>query len=288
MHRRVQRTLRALAAGALVLAVAGPAEATPASVLAAAAAAVDDAQANVDAAAEKLQAAEARVAQLEAEREQILAQQALFTQQQRDLAAQLGTARRDVRQLAVASYVSGGPAGNSGRLLEMSQISDTIWRAALIDGQTDLTVASAKKYAQLLSGADAAVRELVTRLDQNHAKLEQAMADRYQASVDEKAAEQNLAAVRARIASAFVAAADGPLADAWARLRNCESSGNYQALSPSGRYRGAYQFDLRTWESVGGDGDPIDASPAEQDMRARMLYERRGRSPWPVCGRFLP
>ena len=25
-------------------------------------------------------------------------------------------------------------------------------------------------------------------------------------------------------------------------------------------------------------------SPAEQDMRAQMLYEQSGSSPWPVCG----
>ncbi len=75
---------------------------------------------------------------------------------------------------------------------------------------------------------------------------------------------------------------------AWEKLRQCEATGNYRAVSPSGTYRGAYQFDLRTWQTVGGTGDPIDASPAEQDLRARILYERRGRQPWPVCGRFLP
>ena len=57
------------------------------------------------------------------------------------------------------------------------------------------------------------------------------------------------------------------MADAWARLRQCEASGNYRAVSPSGIYRGAYQFDQRTWESVGGSGDPIDAPPPEQDRR---------------------
>ena len=37
------------------------------------------------------------------------------------------------------------------------------------------------------------------------------------------------------------------------------------------------------------DGDPAGiAPPAEQDLRARILYDRRGRQPWPVCGRFLP
>ncbi len=56
---------------------------------------------------------------------------------------------------------------------------------------------------------------------------------------------------------------------------------------PDGKYRGLYQFDLTTWRGVGGTGDPIDASPAEQTRRARILYQDRGRAPWPYCGRFL-
>lgn len=75
---------------------------------------------------------------------------------------------------------------------------------------------------------------------------------------------------------------------ALARLRACESGGNYQAVSRSGKYRGAYQFDRRTWASVKGAGsDPAAASPAEQDAAARRLYASRGRSPWPVCGKRL-
>jgi hypothetical protein len=69
-----------------------------------------------------------------------------------------------------------------------------------------------------------------------------------------------------------------------AAIRACESGGDYSAVSPSGTYRGAYQFDHQTWQSVGGTGDPAAASPGEQDMRAQMLYEQRGSSPWPVCG----
>lgn len=79
-----------------------------------------------------------------------------------------------------------------------------------------------------------------------------------------------------------------PTADQWASLRHCEATGNYQAVNPSGKYRGAYQFDQRTWMSVGGSGDPAAASPAEQDLRAYILYDSRGASPWPQCGRFLP
>lgn len=64
----------------------------------------------------------------------------------------------------------------------------------------------------------------------------------------------------------------------------CESGGNYSTNTGNGFY-GAYQFDLQTWQSVGGSGNPANASPAEQDMRASMLYAQRGSSPWPVCGR---
>ena len=69
-----------------------------------------------------------------------------------------------------------------------------------------------------------------------------------------------------------------------AAIRSCESGGDYGAVSSSGTYRGAYQFDQATWESMGGSGDPAAAPPAEQDMRAQMLYDQAGSSPWPVCG----
>jgi Transglycosylase-like domain len=64
----------------------------------------------------------------------------------------------------------------------------------------------------------------------------------------------------------------------------CESGGDPSAIGGGGLYRGKYQFDVGTWQSVGGSGDPAAASEAEQDMRAAMLYEQRGSSPWPVCG----
>jgi soluble lytic murein transglycosylase-like protein len=64
----------------------------------------------------------------------------------------------------------------------------------------------------------------------------------------------------------------------------CESGGDPAAVSSDGSYRGKYQFDYGTWESVGGSGDPAAASEAEQDYRAALLYSRSGSSPWPVCG----
>lgn len=73
----------------------------------------------------------------------------------------------------------------------------------------------------------------------------------------------------------------------WDRLAKCESGGNPRAVSPTGKYRGLYQFSMTTWRSVGGTGDPIDASAAEQTYRAQILYRRSGRGQWPVCGKLL-
>ena len=54
-------------------------------------------------------------------------------------------------------------------------------------------------------------------------------------------------------------------------------------VNPAGYY-GKYQFDMGTWASVGGSGNPAEASEEEQDYRAAVLYSRAGSSPWPVCG----
>jgi uncharacterized protein YabE (DUF348 family) len=71
----------------------------------------------------------------------------------------------------------------------------------------------------------------------------------------------------------------------WAALAQCESGGNPRAVNPAGYY-GLYQFSLATWQRVGGTGNPIDASPAEQLKRAQILYARAGASQW-GCGAHL-
>jgi uncharacterized protein YabE (DUF348 family) len=78
-----------------------------------------------------------------------------------------------------------------------------------------------------------------------------------------------------------------PTADGlnWAAVAQCESGGNPRAVNPAGYY-GLYQFSLPTWRSVGGTGNPIDASPAEQLMRAQMLYARSGPGQWGCSEHF--
>ena len=58
-----------------------------------------------------------------------------------------------------------------------------------------------------------------------------------------------------------------------AKIAACESSGNPAAVSPTGQYRGKYQFSRQTWREYGGTRDPA------------ALYAARGTQPWPVCGR---
>ncbi len=68
------------------------------------------------------------------------------------------------------------------------------------------------------------------------------------------------------------------------KIAECESGGDPTAVSANGSFRGKYQFDLATWRTVGGTGDPAAASEEEQDQRAAILLRQRGTAPWPVCG----
>ncbi|MDQ0934857.1 resuscitation-promoting factor [Streptomyces turgidiscabies] len=70
----------------------------------------------------------------------------------------------------------------------------------------------------------------------------------------------------------------------WGSLAACESGGRPNAVDPSGTYGGLYQFDTQTWQHLGGSGRPQDATGAEQTMRAKRLYVKRGAGPWPHCG----
>ena len=92
-----------------------------------------------------------------------------------------------------------------------------------------------------------------------------------------------LAGVAAFAAIPVSSAQADPSSSDWAKLRNCESSGNY-AINTGNGYYGAYQFNLSTWRSVGGTGYPNQASKAEQDARALILYRERGWQPWTCAG----
>jgi len=73
------------------------------------------------------------------------------------------------------------------------------------------------------------------------------------------------------------------IADVWARLAQCEASGDWAANTGNGFY-GGLQFTLSTWRSYGGVGYPQDSSPGVQIAVARRVLAGQGVRAWPVCG----
>lgn len=73
----------------------------------------------------------------------------------------------------------------------------------------------------------------------------------------------------------------------WARRTSrCESGGDPKAVSPDGRYRGAFQFLKRTWRNSpkSPGGDPIRYRWRTQAVVAVALKRRDGAHHWPNCG----
>lgn len=284
------RTTGALAA--LLLALAGvlplpalPAAATPAVPSGAGVLplTVAEARAEVDRVTAEKQAAEQRLVDAEARREQIRAQAAALAVEQQDLVQQLETSRRKMNALAVGAYIAGGAANETSYLFAAEEAGDLAWRQEMLQIHGQSTEEAADEYQRLAEEAEGSLVDLAEEGEENLRDIDQARSDIELGTLAIRIAEARLAQAQAEA----LAAARGPVGnDKWARLRQCESGGNYQTNTGNGFY-GAYQFDLQTWQSVGGSGLPSDAPPEEQDARARALYARRGAQPWPVCGRFL-
>lgn len=66
-------------------------------------------------------------------------------------------------------------------------------------------------------------------------------------------------------------------------IRNRESHGNYRIVSRSGSYAGAYQFDRRTWQTMGGKqfAPTANRAPAfAQDYIMWRTVQSHGWAPW--------
>jgi peptidoglycan hydrolase-like protein with peptidoglycan-binding domain len=101
-------------------------------------------------------------------------------------------------------------------------------------------------------------------------------------AVDGIVGPQTLAALGLGARTATASASPG--SSVLERIAQCESGGDPTAISPSGIYRGKYQFSRDTWRALGGHGDPAAAPESVQDRLAAALYRAQGTSPWPVCG----
>ena len=210
-----------------------------------------------------------------------------FDDDQRRLTAQIEAATNLLQTVAVRAFVTGGRVGELELLMSVSDVSDLSWRRDLLRHHAGSTEVAVQRLKDLEDRASDEVRESIDRAARLRAEIATLEIDI--AAIEPAIAEardlEPLADAWDRAAIAIEEGSYGVApADKWERLRFCESTNNYQAVSSTGKYRGAYQFDLATWQTVGGTGDPAAASAAEQDARARELYARRGSAPWPECG----
>lgn len=87
-------------------------------------------------------------------------------------------------------------------------------------------------------------------------------------------------------AAAYVAALSPQRVQTWDSLAECESGGDWSDDTGNSFY-GGLQFTLESWQTVGGAGNPADASRDEQIMRAEMLEQEQGWAAWPACAAQL-
>ena len=247
------------------------------------------------------------------------ARDGLLHVRRRSLAARLvASVAAAALMFAVAGTTVAGAQGSpSASLTPVAQVDIGSFSAradAWVTARSEMRLATlqqAQELAEQGKAAEEAAIEAATRLAEAELARE-AAAEAERLAAEEaarvaaeeaarKAATTTTTAAPAPVAPPTTTAAPsapppvgGPSAAQWAALRQCESSGNYAAVNPNGRYRGAYQFSQATWDWVAGINDPsligIDpaaATPAQQDSQAYALYALRGSSPWPHCGVHL-
>jgi septal ring factor EnvC (AmiA/AmiB activator) len=226
--------------------------------------------------------------------------------------ARLRRSRDVLAQRLVAIYESGTPTAAS-LVLESDSYQDFVTRtdylraisesdSALADRVAEVRAAVRRevlKVADLRAEAIAYDERLAAARDRigaaRHAAQE-AAAQLAAASASRSASlaklrddiEQWVVEVReARAASAAEAEAEvgrwlgGPYAIP-TYIVMCESGGDYSALNPTSGAGGAYQILPSTWELYGGEGEPQNASKAEQDRIAGEIWADSGPSAW-VC-----
>ena len=160
-------------------------------------------------------------------------------------------------------------------LIKRTHIAHALIVAALALPGTALATASAKESI----GISRAKPIAISRIAPSIAHFRHAIRVAKRRIAAERRAE-----LRRQRREAFASLPAGVSIETLDAIAACESGGDPAVVSADGSYRGKYQFDYGTWESVGGSGDPAAASEREQDYRAALLYSQAGSSPWPVCG----
>ena len=77
-----------------------------------------------------------------------------------------------------------------------------------------------------------------------------------------------------------------PTLEMWERMAWCESRKTWDVDTGNG-YFGGLQFALGSWQWMGGEGSPADASKDEQIFRANLLWQAQGWNGWPGCKEYF-
>lgn len=196
--------------------------------------------------------------------------------------AGIATGPSDVASEPLTSYPADGAAVRVTRV-RTSQVVETAPVPAQTVSSEDANLASGTTQVDNPGTPGAVERTFAVTTTDGDETARQQLAERIVTPTQDRVVRVGTKAAAAPASAGSPPASNGGLN--WAALAQCESSGNPRAVS--GPYQGLFQFDQGTWASVGGSGQPMNASPAEQQYRAQLLYQQRGRAPWPVCGRHL-
>jgi len=192
------------------------------------------------------------------------------------------SSRRIVRTLSIVGLGAGVAAGGVGAAFATAY---TVKPGDTLSGIAQANSADWHQVAQLNDLRDPNLILTGQTLQLDGAK-KSATKSHTKTSDAPRIAVQKSRVSRSETSRPAIETASVSLSGAWSKVANCESSLNPRAVNSSG-HQGLFHFDIQTWHSVGGKGQPINASPAEQLRRAKMLYAQRGSEPWPSCGRFL-
>jgi transglycosylase-like protein len=222
---------------------------------------------------------------------------------------------RDIGRLALTSYVfSGSVSSASGpglfsadlETVKSEDVYATVTLGNLNEAIAQLHTArqAAQAHEALLLQQQAGDRAEQTReagyLQQANATTGQFEAEQAQVTGQLAAAVAAQTAAQDAAAAALVAhdernsvdlspnTVDPALPPFLICVRQAESGGNYAAVSPNGKYMGAFQFDQPTWNyaaNAAGRDDLVGVPPnrtskPDQDTVAVTLYSLDGERPW--------
>jgi len=84
----------------------------------------------------------------------------------------------------------------------------------------------------------------------------------------------------------FVEALPEETVAVWDALAECETNSDWTKNTGNGFY-GGLQFEIQSWQDVGGEGIPSNTPREEQIYRADKLRQLQGWQAWPACAAQL-